>query len=72
MRLTSTKHKAARKGDLVRRVTDNATGIYLYTYRDYDRHMTTAQWPDGQNPLPTALIWVYCEEDKDWKGVKPC
>ena len=66
------RYKKPLKGDLVRRTTDNAKGVYLYSYRDYDKYMTVAQWPDGERVFRTNYLWVYCKDDKEWKGVNPC
>ena len=30
------QYKKPDKGDLVSRIFDTATGVFLYTYRDYD------------------------------------
>ena len=71
MKDNKTEYKKPSKGDLVRRVTDGAKGIYLSSYRDYNYHMAVAQWPDDRNPISSNMLWVYCEEDNKWKGIIP-
>ena len=65
------QYKTPAKGDLVSRIFDTATGIYLYSYRDYDHYVTVAQWPEGQKAITTSKIQVWCEEDKKWKQIRP-
>ncbi len=72
-RLESNKlqYKSPTKGDLVSRIFDTATGIYLYSYRDYDHYITVAVWPEGQKSIATSKVHVWCEEDEKWKQIKP-
>ena len=65
------QYKTPTKGDLVSRIFDTATGIYLYSYRDYDNYITVAVWPEGQKAITTSKVQVWCEEDEKWKQVKP-
>jgi hypothetical protein len=66
----SSKYKTPTKGDLVSRIFDTATGIYLYSYRDYDHYITVALWPEGQKSITTSKVHVWCEEDLKWKMIK--
>ena len=65
------QYKSPVKGDLVSRIFDTATGIYLYSYRDYDYYITVAVWPEGQKAITTSKVQVWCEEDEKWKQIKP-
>ena len=65
------KYRKPTKGDLVSRIFDTATGIFMYTYRDYDKHITVALWPEGKKAITTNKLMVWCEEDEKWKWIKP-
>ena len=65
------QYKTPTKGDLVSRIFDTATGIFMYTYRDYDKHITVALWPEGRKAITTNKLMVWCEEDEKWKWIKP-
>jgi hypothetical protein len=65
------QYRKPAKGDLVSRTFDTATGIFMYTYRDYDKHITVALWPEGKKAITTNKLMVWCEEDKKWKWIKP-
>ena len=65
------QYRKPAKGDLVSRTFDTATGIYMYTFRDYDKHITVALWPEGKKAITTNKLMVWCEEDKKWKWIKP-
>jgi hypothetical protein len=71
-RLQSNKdmYKSPTKGDLVSRIFDTATGIYLYSYRDYDHSVTVAIWPEGQKAITASKVQIWCEVDKKWKHIK--
>ena len=64
------QYKTPTKGDLVSRIFDTATGIYMYSYRDYDKYITVAVWPEGQKAITTAKIHVWCKEDNKWKWIR--
>ena len=72
-RLESNKdqYKSPAKGDLVSRTFDTAKGIYMYTYRDYDTHITVALWPEGRKAITTNKLMVWREEGDKWKWIKP-
>ncbi len=65
------QYKKPDKGDLVSRIFDTATGVFLYTYRDYDNHITVAEWPEGKKAITTNKLMVYCKEGNKWKWIKP-
>ena len=66
----SNKYKSPTKGDLVSRIFDMATGVYLYSYRDYDQNLTVALWPEGQKSITTSKVHVWCGEDNKWKMIR--
>ena len=65
------QYKTPAKGDLVSRTFDTATGIFMYTFRDYDKHITVALWPEGKKAITTNKLMVWCEEGNKWKWIKP-
>lgn len=66
----SALYKAPVKGDLLNRIFDTATGLYLYSYRDYDQYITVAEWPEGRKAITTSKLMVYCQKDNKWKWIK--